>query len=109
MAALLFAALWSDVWERTHPHMAPVYDNTIQGIAVLSAILILAVKSLGVICHGPNTRRLVFQATKGEMIFEASMKLGLVVRIFMSSGVSSSASYLSVLSSIAHCVLSAVR
>ena len=100
IAALLFAALWSDVWERTHLHMAPVYDNTIQGIAVLSAFLILGVKSLGVICHGPKTRRLVFQATKDETIFEASMQLGLVVRIFMSSGVGSSASFLSALSSI---------
>ena len=59
IAALLFAALWSDVWERTYPNMVPVYDNTIQGIAVLSAVLIL-----GVICHGPKTRRLVFQAEK---------------------------------------------
>ena len=99
-ACLLFAAMWSDVWERTHPHLAPAYDNTIQGMAILSAILILGVKSLGVICHGPETRRLVFQATKDETIFEASTQLGLVMRIFMSSGIGSSASYLSALSSI---------
>ena len=99
-ACLLFDAMWSDVWERTHPHLAPVYDNTIQGMAILSAVLILGGKSLGVICHGPKTRRLVFQATKDDTIFEASTQLGLVMRIFMSSGIGTSASYLSALSSI---------
>ena len=97
---LLYAAQWSDVWERAHPHLAPVYDNTIHGMAFLSATLIVGVKCLGVFCHGPKTKRLVFRATKDETIFEAATQLGLLMRIFMSSGISSSASFLSAVSSV---------
>ena len=66
----------------------------------LSSALIVGVKCLGVFCHGPETRRLVFCATKDETIFEAATQLGLLVRIFMSSGIGSSASRLSAVSSI---------
>ena len=37
-------------------------------------------------------KRLVFRATKDEMIFEAATQLGLLMQIFMSSGIGSSAS-----------------
>ena len=100
VAGLLFAAQWSDVWEKANPDLAPVYDYTIQGMAYLSSALIVGVKCLGVFCHGPETRRLVFRATKDETIFEAATQLGLLVRIFMSSGIGSSASRLSAVSSI---------
>ena len=45
-------------------------------------------------------KRLVFRATKDEMIFEAATQLGLLMQIFMSSGIGSSASSLSAVSSI---------
>ena len=100
VVGLLFAAQWSDVWEKAVPDVASVYDYTIQGMAYLSSALIVGVKCLGVFCHGPETRRLVFRATKDKTIFEAATQLGLLVRIFMSSGVGSSASRLSAVSSI---------
>ena len=98
---LLMAAWWSDVWEHATaqnlPEIACVYDFT---MACLSFTIIVALKCLGVLCHGPKTTQLVFQDTKTETIFEAANQLMLLLRLAFSSGRVTEASFLSAISSI---------
>ena len=90
-------AMWSDLWENEMPEVAVVYDYVIQGMSYLSFAILIGVKCLGVIYHGPETYNLVQKATINETIFESA----LVMRIFLSSGHGTSASVLSAVSSFA--------
>ena len=96
---LLMAAMWSDLWENELPEMAVVYDFVIQGMSYLSFVILIGVKCLGTISHGPETYNLVQKATINETIFESALQLALVMRIFLSSGYGTSASVLSAVSS----------
>ena len=78
----------------------PIYDYTIQGMAYLSAAFTIGVKCLGTICHGPTSCRLLFRAKGAETIFEAAFQLGLLSRIYLSSGIGTTESLLSTISSI---------
>ena len=93
--------LGSDLWENEMPEVAVVYDYVIQGMSYLSFALLIGVKCLGVIYHGPETYNLVQKATINETIFESALQLALVMRIFLSSGYGTSASVLSAVSSFA--------
>ena len=90
-------AMWSDLWENEMPEVAAVYDHVIQGMSYLSFAILIGVKCLGVIYHGPETYNLVQKATINETIFESAF----VMRIFLSSGHGTSASVLSAVSSFA--------
>ena len=97
---ILMAALWSDLWEKDLPKLALVYDYVIQGMSYLSFIIVIGVKCLGIIFHGPESKGLVCKATVNETIFESALQLTLVGRIFLSSGYGTSASALSAVSSL---------
>ena len=96
---LLVAAQWSDLWENNMPEVAVGYDLVIQGMSYLSFVIVIGVKCLGVISHGPETQSLVHKATVNETIFESALQLSLVARIFFSSGYGTTASLLSAVSS----------
>ena len=96
---LLVAAQWSDLWENNMPEVAVGYDLVIQGMSYLSFVILIGVKCLGTISHGPETYNLVQKATINETIFESALQLALVMRIFLSSGYGTSASVLSAVSS----------
>ena len=96
---LLGAAMWSDRWEKNLPKLAPVYDFTLQGMAYLSAALVLGIKCLGVFSHGPETKRFVHNVTITETNFEAALQLTLLFGLNLTSG--------SWLSLIPHPILSA--
>ena len=96
---LLVAAQWSDLWENNMPEVAVGYDLVIQGMSYLSFVIVIGVKCLGVISHGPETQNLVHKATVNETIFESALQLSLVARIFFSSGYGTTASLLSAVSS----------
>ena len=96
----LFLGARSNSWPCSLPHLVPVYDCAIQGMAYLSAALIVGVKCLGTFCHGPQSCHLVFRAKEAETKFEAALQLALISRIHLSSGVRTSASLLSAFSSI---------
>ena len=96
---LLVAAQWSDHWENKMPEVAVGYDLVIQGMSYLSFVIVIGVKCLGVISHGPETQNLVHKATVNETIFESALQLSLVARIFFSSGYGTTASLLSAVSS----------
>ena len=89
---LLVAAMWSDRWEKHLPEVAVGYDIVIQGMSYLSFVILIGVKCLGTISHGPETYNLVQKATINETIFESALQLALVMRIFLSSGYGTSAS-----------------
>ena len=97
---LLVTAMWSDRWEKHLPEEAVGYDIVIQGMSYLSFALVVGVKFLGLISHGPETYSLYHKATVNETIFESSLQLSLVSRIFFSSGYATQASLLSAVSSI---------
>ena len=92
---LALAAIGHNDWTCTFPLRAEVYDYIIQGMAYLSAAFTIGVKFLGTICHGPTSSRLLFRAKGAETIFEATLQLGLLSRIFLSSGIGTTASLLS--------------
>ena len=96
---LLVAAQWSVLWENNMPEVAVGYDLVIQGMSYLSFVIVIGVKCLGVISHGPETQNLVQKATVNETIFESALQLSLVARIFFSSGHGTTASLLSAVSS----------
>ena len=98
---LLVAAMWSDRWEKHLPEVAVGYDIVIQGMSYLSFAMVVGVKFLGLISHGPETYSLYHKATVNETIFESSLQLSLVARIFFSSGYGTQASLLSAVSSFA--------
>ena len=63
---LLAAAMWSDEWSKTvTPSTVKVYDYTILALAVLSAILAVGVKIVGLFCHGPF-QLLEYQWSEGK-------------------------------------------
>ena len=64
--ALYIAAHTSEFWERDLPHLATMFDFTIRAMAYLSIIIIVGIKCLGLISHGPKTRRVIFHATGTE-------------------------------------------
>lgn len=97
---LIFAAIGQSDWACAFPHLAEVYDNIIQGMAYLSAAFTIGVKCLGTICHGPTSCRLLFRAKGAETIFEAGFQLGLLSRIYLSSGKGTTPGLLSAISSI---------
>jgi len=90
---LLMAAIWSHNWVCHRSHLAPVYDCLIQGMAYVSAILIVGVKCFGTICHGPESCSLVFRAKEAETNFEAALQLCLISRIYLYSGCFSSSCF----------------
>ena len=77
------------------PSWVEAYDCTIQALAYGSATLIVGVKCFGIFCHGPESCRLAFMAKDTETTFEASLQLGLLTSIYISSGVATSAGFLS--------------
>ena len=101
----LLAGLWSVLvflryWACDLPDLAEGYDRVLQGMAYLSASLIVGVQCLGTFCHGPQSRRLVFRAKETETKFEAALQLGLLARIYLSSGSGTFEGLLSAISSI---------
>ena len=97
---ILIAAAWSDLWEKDLPELARGYDLFIQGMSYISFIIVIGVKCLGIVFHGPETKGLVCKATVNETIFESALQLALVGRIYFSSGYGTSASALSAVSSL---------
>ena len=97
---LLTAAQWSNVWTAGRPDLAKGYDFTIQGMAYLSATLIVGIKCIGTFCHGPESCRLVFRAKEVETKFEAALQLSVLTRISLSSGMTTPAGVLSAISSV---------
>ena len=95
------AAMWSDLWEKNLPELALRYDFVIQGMSYLSFIIVVGVKCLGIIFHGPEFNSSVYKATVNDTIFESAPQLSLVGRIYLSSGYGTSASALSAVSSLA--------
>ena len=79
---LFFAASRAQDWAQD-PNIPQSYVDAIKTIAAyLSAIFIIGVKILGVVCHGPETRRLVIQTSDAE----AAYQLLFVTKIFLASG-----------------------
>ena len=97
---IYLAAIGHNDWACALPHLAEIYDYTIQGMAYLSAAFTIGVKCLGTVCHGPTSCRLLLRAKGAEAKFEAAFQLGLLSRIFLSSGIETSAGLLSAISSI---------
>ena len=83
---LFLAAAYNDSWTPLFPTLAQGYVCIIKALAYLSATWILGVKLLGLVSHGPETSRLVFQVTGFEMRYEAALQLALVATITISSG-----------------------
>ena len=100
VVGLFFTARWSHIWACQRPHLAPGYDCFLQGMAYTSATLIVGVKCFATFSHGPESCRLVFRAKDAETKFEAAFQLSLLSRIYLSSGIVTSAGLLSVISSV---------
>ena len=83
---LFLAAAYNDLWTPLFPTLAQGYAYIIRALAYLSAAWIMGVKLLGLVSHGPETSRLVFQVTGFEMRYEAALQLALVATITISSG-----------------------
>ena len=66
--------MWSDRWEKHLPEVAVGYDIVIQGMSYLSFAMVIGVKFLGLISHGPETYSLYHKATVNETIFESSLQ-----------------------------------
>ena len=98
---LYFAAAFSGIWhQQAPPSVTEVYSFTIQAMAYVSAIFVISVKTLGVFCHGPQTKHLVLRTTDVETRCEAATQLCLVASIYFTSGTWTTASLLSGISSI---------
>ena len=89
-----------NLWTKEVPGLGNGYEYTLKTIAYLSAASNLGVKFVGVFCHGPEMKHLVFQATDAETRYEAALQLVLVISIYMNSGRSTQASILSGVTSI---------
>ena len=75
---LFFAATREQDWAQD-PKIPQSYVDVTKTIAAyLSAVFIVGVKILGVVCHGPETKRLVIQTSDAE----AAYQLLLVTTIF---------------------------
>ena len=97
---LLLVGCCSKTWTCQRPHFAPRYDSFIQGMADISATLTVGLKCFGTFSHGPESCRLVLRAKDAETKFEAALQLSLLWRIYLSSGVDTSAGILSGISSV---------
>ena len=103
VALFLLLALgnnWSERMLCDRPDLATVWDTTVRGMAYISVALTVGVKIFGMLCHGPESRRLVFWAKEKESKFEAAFQLVLVSRIDFSSGITTPAGLLSASSSV---------
>ena len=96
---LILAAATSRTWTCHLPHLAPGYDCFIQGMAYISATLTVGVKCFATFSHGPESCRLAFRAKESETMFEAALQLSLLLRIYLSSGIYTTAGILSATSS----------
>ena len=77
------------------PASAPIiqgYEITMILTAYLSANLLIGVKLLGAICHGPEVTCLVERATDAEVRYEAALQLILLGTIYLKSEEGSSES-----------------
>ena len=63
--AFFVTALYTS-WEPEHPGLAQGFTYLLKVLAYLSATCIIGVKFVGLFNHGPETKRLVFQATDLE-------------------------------------------
>ena len=97
---LFVASALFNLWTKELPSLGIGYEYTLKTIAYLSAASNLGVKFVGVFCHGPEMKRLVFQATDAETRYEAALQLALVISIYMNSGRSTVAGVLSGVTSI---------
>ena len=97
---LFVASALFNFWTKEVPSLGNPYEYTLKTIAYLSAASNIGVKFVGVFCHGPEMKRLVFQATDAETRYEAALQLALVLSIYMNSGRSTLAGVLSGVSSI---------
>ena len=76
-----------------YPVLKPIiegYEPTIIAMAYSSATLIIVVKLLATICHGPKVTELVEKVAEAEMRFEAALQLILLGTIYLLSGNGSS-------------------
>jgi len=96
---IFVAASGQNGWPCALPRVAQVYDCTIQGMAYLSATFTIGVKCLGTFCHGPTSCCLYLRAKRAETLFEAAFQLGLLSRIYLSSGKGTTEGLLSAISS----------
>ena len=87
---LLLVGCCSKTWTCQRPHFAPRYDSFIQGMADISATLTVGLKCFGTFSHGPESR-LVFRAKEAETMFESALQLALLSRIYLSSGIDTTA------------------
>jgi len=97
---LFVASALFNLWTKEVPSLGNGYEYTLKTIAYLSAVSNLGVKFVGIFCHGPEMKRLVFQATDAETRYEAALQLALVISIYMNSGRSTLAGILSGVTSI---------
>ena len=67
---LLLIAIKSQTWVCQRPHLARQYDCFIQGMAYISATLVVGVKCFATFSHGPESCRLTFKAKESENKFE---------------------------------------
>ena len=69
-------------------------------MAYISATIVVGLKLLGTVCHGPEVTRMVERATSAEAQFEASLQLILLGSIYLVSGNGSSESRNSAITSL---------
>ena len=86
-----------------YPALDPViegYEAAIRVMAYISATIVVGLKLLGTVCHGPEVTRMVERATSAEAQFEASLQLILLGSIYLVSGNGSSESRSSAITSL---------
>ena len=86
-----------------YPALDPViegYEAAIRVMAYTSATIVVGLKLLGTVCHGPEVTRMVERATSAEAQFEASLQLILLGSIYLVSGNGSSESRNSAITSL---------
>ena len=100
-AGLFYAAVFHNDWNKGAPESVfKAYVLCLCSMSYASATYIIGVKALGVFCHGPETKRLVFRATGAEGRYEAALQLVLLTTIFVVSGTLTQESLQSAMSSI---------
>ena len=100
-AGLFYAAVFHNNWNEEAPESVfNAYVFKIKAMSFVSAAFIIGVKTLGVFCHGSETKRLVLWATGAEARYEAALQLALLTTIFLSSGTWTAESLQSAMSSI---------
>ena len=100
-AGLFYAGAFHNIWtEEVPPSVTQGYEFSIKAMSYVSAILVIGVKMLGVISHGPQTKHLVLRTTGAETRYEAATQLCLVASIYFTSGTWTTRSLFSAISSI---------